>query len=207
MLLLSTAWPIMCVARSQKRTPTHRETPNARASHAASPDKTRQNRSEAGPGPRSHANIGRPCWADHGLQSAPFATDHWAQSSGAPELAVVKQSAATTAGAVQLVAQNVSSSSQLVSTGGGSSLTPPPSAGTSGGAAQSPPRTSSSFAAQLALTPPTQACSPQASVRCCPPLSNAHVQSVRDALHAPNTAANATTKSGTAHFARSTAEP
>ena len=174
---------------------------------AATLDKARLNCAEAGPDALNHANIGRPCWADHGLQSAPFATDHWAHRSGSPELPVVRQSAATAAGALQLVPQYVSRSSQLVSTGGGSPVTVPPSSLALGGATQSPPRTSSSLAAQLAFIPPTHACSPQASVRCCPSLSNEHVQSVRDELHAPNTATNATTRSGTARVAASTAEP
>lgn len=121
---------------------------------------------------------------------------------------MVKQSAATSAGELQLELQKVSRSSQLVSTGGGSVVAGPPSVSDmSGGAVQSPPRTSSSFAAHVAFTPPTQACSPQASVRCWPELSKEHVQSVRDELHAPNAAASATNTSGRARWRAATHEP
>ena len=121
---------------------------------------------------------------------------------------MVKQSVATEAGELQLVLQKVERSSHAVLAGGGSSVTPPASESvSSGGATQSPPRTISSLAAQLAFTPPTQARSPHARVRCCPSLSKEHVQSVRDELQAPNAPSKKTDTSGRARFAATTSEP
>jgi hypothetical protein len=88
-----------------------------------------------------------------------------------PPVAVNWQSAATSAGLGQTVAQYVAKSSQLRSgsglgTGVGSELP----VVTGGALVQGPLGTRCSSSAQLRVVPPTQAAVPQASTRCSPPL-------------------------------------